>query len=130
MHTQPEHMDIPVPNRKCAAQSRNAAITFLRLLPRRAGHVAIRAYQLTFSAFAGQQCRHLPTCSAYMDEAVARHGLWAGGFMGLARLCRCHPWGSHGFDPVPEQLPKGSAWFMPWRYGDWHGPRGDEPAQR
>ena len=39
----------------------------------------------------GRQCRYLPTCSHYADEAIARHGLWAGGWMGVARVCRCHP---------------------------------------
>ena len=68
---------------------------------RSAARGAIRAYQLTLSALAGSQCRHLPTCSAYMDEAIARHGLWAGGFMGVARVCRCQPFGTAGFDPVP-----------------------------
>ncbi len=93
-----------------------------RLLPRRAAHYAIRAYQLSLSAFIGRNCRHLPTCSAYMDEAITRHGLWAGGFMGLARLCRCHPWGTYGFDPVPQRLPAASSWRTPWRYGRWRGP--------
>ncbi|HLH11037.1 MAG TPA: membrane protein insertion efficiency factor YidD [Methylovirgula sp.] len=74
-------------------------------MPRRFAHYAIRAYQLTFSAFAGRQCRHEPSCSAYMDEAIARHGLWAGGLLGLARLCRCHPRGTSGYDPVPDALP-------------------------
>jgi uncharacterized protein len=77
----------------------------LRILPRRAAHYAIRAYQLTLSAFVGRQCRHEPSCSAYMDEAIERHGLWAGGQLGLARVCRCHPWGTSGYDPVPEHLP-------------------------
>ncbi len=82
---------------------------------------AIRAYQLTFSSLVGAQCRHLPTCSAYMSEAIGRHGLWAGGWMGAARLCRCQPWGTHGFDPVPAERPAGAAW-RPWRYGRWRGP--------
>jgi putative membrane protein insertion efficiency factor len=81
-----------------------------------AAHVAIRAYQLTLSAVAGTHCRHLPTCSAYMDEAIARHGLWAGGWLGLARLLRCHPWGTSGFDPVPEKLPSHARWWRPWTY--------------
>lgn len=72
---------------------------------RRAAHYLIRAYQLSFSALIGRQCRHEPSCSAYMDEAIARHGLWAGGLIGAARLCRCHPWGTSGYDPVPECLP-------------------------
>ncbi len=76
----------------------------LRLAPRRAAHLLIRAYQLSLSAFIGRYCRHEPTCSAYTDEAIARHGLWAGGLLGAARLCRCHPWGTFGYDPVPETI--------------------------
>jgi uncharacterized protein len=47
-------------------------------------------------------CRYLPTCSEYAVESLARHGLWSGGWMAVRRISRCHPWGSHGFDPVPE----------------------------
>jgi putative membrane protein insertion efficiency factor len=99
---------------------------------RSAARGAIRAYQLTLSALAGSQCRHLPTCSAYMDEAIARHGLWAGGFMGLARLCRCQPLGTAGFDPVPVDLPANADLLRPWRYGRWRGPlpEGDWPDSR
>jgi putative membrane protein insertion efficiency factor len=78
--------------------------------------LVIRAYQLTLSAIAGSHCRHLPTCSAYLDEAIARHGLWAGGAMGIARLLRCHPWGTAGFDPVPKTLPTHARWWRPWSY--------------
>ena len=49
--------------------------------PRRAAHLLIRFYQLSFSAVLGRRCRYLPTCSAYADEAIRRHGLWAGGWM-------------------------------------------------
>ncbi len=94
----------------------------LTRLPRLAAHALIRSYQLSLSALLGRWCRHLPTCSAYADEAIARHGLWAGGWMGMARLCRCNPWGTHGFDPVPRQLPEGADWSQPWRYGRWRGP--------
>ena len=73
----------------------------LALAPRRAAHALIRFYQLTLSSLIGRQCRYLPTCSAYADEAIARHGLWAGAWMGAARICRCHPWGGAGFDPPP-----------------------------
>jgi putative membrane protein insertion efficiency factor len=91
-------------------------------LLRHAAHFSIRAYQLTLSSLVGQQCRHLPTCSAYTDEAIARYGLWAGGWQGLARICRCHPLGTAGFDPVPAELPPGAHWTRPWRYGRWRGP--------
>ncbi len=79
-------------------------------------HWIIRAYQLSFSLILGRQCRYLPTCSEYLDEAVSMHGLCAGGFLGLFRLCRCHPWGGFGFDPVPETLPPGAHCLKPWTY--------------
>jgi hypothetical protein len=89
---------------------------------RRAAHAAIRAYQLTLSAFVGRTCRHLPTCSCYMDEAICRHGLWAGGWMGAARLWRCRPFGTSGFDPIPRTAPLHARPWLPWRYGRWRGP--------
>ena len=92
-----------------------------------AAHGAIRAYQLTLSGLVGRQCRHAPSCSEYTDEAIQRHGLWAGGFMGLARICRCHPWGTDGYDPVAQDLPPHVHWARPWAYGVWRGPL---PGQR
>jgi putative membrane protein insertion efficiency factor len=62
---------------------------------------AIRAYKLTLSPLIGRQCRYLPTCSAYAEEALFRHGPWRGGMMSARRLCRCHPFGGSGYDPVP-----------------------------
>lgn len=79
----------------------------------------IRGYQLTLSGLVGRQCRYLPTCSDYADEAIARHGFWAGGWMGAARVCRCHPWGGSGYDPAPDAPPETAAWYRPWRYGRW-----------
>ena len=87
--------------------------------PRMAGRGLVRFYRYTFSALAGFDCRHLPTCSQYADEAIGRFGLWAGGWMTLARLARCHPWGTSGLDVVPASLPAGSRWYLPWRYGLW-----------
>ena len=77
----------------------------LVLAPRRAAHGLIRFYQLTLSSLIGRQCRYLPSCSDYTDEAIARHGLWAGGWIGAARVCRCHPYGGSGYDPPPAALP-------------------------
>ncbi len=82
----------------------------------------IRAYQLTLSSVLGRQCRYLPTCSAYTDEAIARHGVWAGVWMGTARICRCHPLGGSGYDPPPQTPPPGADWRRPWRYGVWRTP--------
>lgn len=88
-------------------------------VPRLVGRALIKVYRLVLSPLVGFDCRHLPTCSEYGDEALARFGLWAGGWMTLARLCRCHPWGTSGLDVVPEALPRQSHWYMPWRYGSW-----------
>ena len=89
------------------------------MIVRGTAHLAIRLYQVTISGLIGRQCRHLPSCSEYADEAIDRHGLWAGGWMGTARVCRCHPWGTAGLDPVPALLPLQSRWYAPWRYGLW-----------
>jgi uncharacterized protein len=94
-------------------------LSFLCRLPRLVGRAFIRAYQLTLSALVGHYCRHLPTCSHYGDEALHRHGLWAGGWMTLARLLRCHPFGTSGIDNVPPELPSKARWYLPWRYGRW-----------
>ena len=88
---------------------------------RRAAHWGIRAYQLTLSGLIGRQCRHWPSCSEYTDTAIARHGLWPGGWMGFARICRCGPFGTHGIDLVPERPPAGATWYRPWAYGRWRG---------
>jgi putative membrane protein insertion efficiency factor len=81
----------------------------------------IRLYRYTLSPLIGYDCRHLPTCSHYAEEAIGRFGLWAGGWMTLSRLCRCHPWGTRGLDFVPGDPPAAACWFMPWRYGRWRG---------
>ena len=52
-------------------------------------------------------CRFHPTCSAYATEAVRRHGVAAGTWLSIRRVCRCHPWGGCGEDPVPEHLGAG-----------------------
>ncbi len=75
----------------------------------------IRLYQLTLSGFVGNHCRHLPTCSEYAYEAIARHGLWKGGWLALFRVMRCGPGGSHGIDNVPETLMPDMTWWAPWR---------------
>ena len=76
----------------------------------------VRLYQLTLSGFIGNSCRHLPTCSEYAYEAIARHGLWAGGWMALFRVARCGPGGTHGIDNVPDSLAAPYVWYAPWRY--------------
>ncbi len=91
-------------------------------LPARGARALIFIYRITFSAFAGRWCRHAPTCSQFADEAIQRHGLWAGGWMTLGRVCRCRPGGTHGFDPPPSVLPTDVSPTTPWRYAKWRGP--------
>ena len=76
-------------------------------LPRNAGRGLIWIYRHTLSPLVGYNCRHLPTCSVYGDEAIERFGLWGGGWMTLARLLRCQPWGTSGIDNVPLTMPSG-----------------------
>jgi putative membrane protein insertion efficiency factor len=90
-------------------------------IPRQAARGLVTIYRYTFSPLVGFDCRHLPTCSAYADEALERFGLWAGGWMTLARLLRCHPWGTSGLDLVPDDPPPGAHWYSPWRYARWRG---------
>lgn len=67
----------------------------------------LRLYQLIISPILhliapGSGCRFYPTCSAYAIEAVQIHGPVKGLWLTVKRLSRCHPWGGHGFDPVPQ----------------------------
>ena len=66
--------------------------------------ILIRIYQLFISPIIGQNCRYLPTCSNYAIECLEKHGMIKGGFLSFKRICKCHPWGNHGFDPVPDKL--------------------------
>ena len=93
----------------------------LARLPRRAGRGLIVVYRYTLLALIGPRCRHLPSCSDYAEQAIDRFGLWAGSWMALARICRCHPWGTSGLDFVPDNLPQIARWYLPWRYGHWRG---------
>ena len=58
-------------------------------------------YRIFISPLTPPSCRFTPTCSQYMVEAVLKHGIFKGGWLGIKRICRCHPWGGSGYDPVP-----------------------------
>lgn len=49
-------------------------------------------------------CRFHPTCSVYAVEAMRQHGVLKGSVLAAGRICRCHPWGECGEDPVPESF--------------------------
>jgi putative membrane protein insertion efficiency factor len=85
----------------------------------------IQFYRYTFSMFMGRNCRHAPTCSEFTRDAIWRHGFWPGGWMGAARIYRCRPGGTSGYDPVPRAVPEGAHWYQPWRYGSWTSLPGD-----
>ena len=70
--------------------------------------VLVRGYQILISPWLGSNCRHQPTCSAYMIEALREWGPVRGGWMGVKRIAKCHPWGTSGHDPVPLRPPDDS----------------------
>ncbi|MFN3405725.1 MAG: membrane protein insertion efficiency factor YidD [Cytophagaceae bacterium] len=61
----------------------------------------VRIYQYLISPLLPMACRYSPSCSQYFIEAVKKHGPIKGGYLGTKRICRCHPWGGSGYDPVP-----------------------------
>lgn len=61
----------------------------------------IKIYQWVLSPILPGSCRYSPTCSQYSIEALRKHGLLKGMYLGITRILRCHPWGGHGHDPVP-----------------------------
>ena len=71
--------------------------------PARIAVGAVRLYQLVLSPVMPPRCRHLPTCSEYAVEALREHGVLRGGWLALARIARCHPFGTSGYDPVPAR---------------------------
>ena len=104
------------PIAKPVKPSRNYGGPFRKTPGRLLGMGFIRLYQLTLSSLIGNSCRHLPTCSEYGYEAIARHVFLSGGWMTLFRVARCGPGGSSGFDPVPETLEPTIRWWAPWRH--------------
>jgi hypothetical protein len=107
------------------SQRNEATVSFGSRIAKAALLAPIAVYRLTISALLGVNCRHLPSCSDYAREAIERNGAWKGGWLAISRLCRCHHWGSHGFDPVPDLIAEHHP-LAPWRYGRWTGPRDSE----
>ncbi|HSL59383.1 MAG TPA: membrane protein insertion efficiency factor YidD [Acidimicrobiales bacterium] len=68
----------------------------------RALHALVRGYQY-LAAGRPSPCRYVPSCSSYALEALEVHGAARGTWLTARRLGRCHPWGGHGADPVPDR---------------------------
>ena len=68
--------------------------------------ILIRFYQYGISPWLPKNCRYEPTCSHYMVEALKIHGPFKGLYLGIKRILSCHPWGGHGYDPVPPKHQK------------------------
>ena len=75
----------------------------LNMLLKKLFTLPIRLYQWFLSPLLGKNCRFTPTCSHYMVDAIEEWGILKGGWMGLKRIGRCHPWGGSGYDPVPKR---------------------------
>ena len=82
----------PITARRSSAPSGAAALAV----------VLLRGYKFLISPFFAGGCRFLPSCSDYAREAVEQHGAVRGSWLALKRLAKCHPLGSHGYDPVPQ----------------------------
>lgn len=64
---------------------------------------ALRWYKRAVSPTLPPACRYVPTCSEYAMEAIERHGLVIGTYLGVRRVLSCHPFSRGGYDPVPER---------------------------
>ena len=60
----------------------------------------IIVYQKAVSPLLPSRCRYTPSCSQYGLEAITKYGPWKGGKLTIKRICSCHPWGGHGYDPL------------------------------
>ena len=81
----------------------------------------IHLYRWTLRPWFGWPCRHLPTCSDYALAAIDKNGAWRGFWLTVARLSRCQPWGTHGYDGVPDLSGVRHPLYAAYRYGRWSG---------
>lgn len=66
--------------------------------------IVAEAYRLSLGMILPHACRFHPTCSVYLVQAVAEHGLWRGLLLAAGRVLRCHPLHPGGYDPVPPNI--------------------------
>ncbi len=87
-------------------------------MSREAMKLPVHVYRWTLKPLIGMECRHGPSCSQYALDAIELNGAWRGGWLALARISRCRPNGTHGFDPAPDIRDLRHP-FASWRYGRW-----------
>lgn len=88
-------------NRRAMKQRPNKVLAVLRKVLIFPFIALIRFYQVCISPLTPAACRFTPTCSQYALEAFRKHGLFKGFYLSVRRILKCHPWGGHGYDPVP-----------------------------
>jgi uncharacterized protein len=100
---------LPSPSLKATTSPHSNGVTD-RPAPTAGAHLRVtaavglhRAYKVLISPLFTGSCRFQPSCADYMRDAVIAHGVVRGGWLGLRRLARCHPFGGHGIDPVPQR---------------------------
>ncbi|QGY43821.1 membrane protein insertion efficiency factor YidD [Maribellus comscasis] len=71
-------------------------LSWILLLP-------VYLYKYGISPLTPASCRHVPTCSEYAVQALKIHGPFKGFILATKRISKCHPWGTHGYDPVPPK---------------------------
>ena len=82
----------------------NPFVAFVLLLPRNISVLVLRLYRAVISPLYGEVCRYYPSCSSYTLQAIQQYGLVRGGWMGIRRIGRCHPWAAGGVDDVPQRV--------------------------
>ena len=94
----------------------------------RCGRALVKAYRYTLSPLIGFHCRYLPTCSEYADQALDRHGLWAGGWMTTGAAVALPSMGQLRAR-LSADAPGRARWYLPWRYGRWRGTNAEPHVQ-
>lgn len=93
------------PNSERSSTDETSVAGHHRSVASHVGLLLISAYKVAFSPWFSGTCRFVPGCADYTSEALVRHGFARGIWLGFRRLCRCHPFGGHGYDPVPHDRP-------------------------
>ncbi len=84
---------------QCLAKAILKVVSWIFLIP-------VYIYKYAISPLTPASCRHVPTCSEYAVQAIKIHGPFKGIVLASKRISRCHPWGTHGYDPVPPKEKK------------------------